>query len=80
MLDLVGKNQIPYFLFTAQMICGIISYDLHHETTGLAYAKTNTQINCAVTVQLISAFVFATQIVQSLLYLNPKFQASSLLL
>ena len=30
--------------------------------------------------QLISAFVFATQIVQSLYYLNPKFQASSHLL
>ena len=26
--------------------------------------------------QLISAFVFATQIVQSLYFLNPKFQAS----
>ena len=30
--------------------------------------------------QLISAFVFATRIVQSLFYLNPKFQASSHLL
>ena len=30
--------------------------------------------------QLISAFVFATRIVQSLYYLNPKFQASSRLL
>ena len=29
---------------------------------------------------LISAFVFATRIVQFLFYLNPKFQASSLLL
>ena len=34
----------------------------------------------AVTAKLISAFVFATQIVQSLYYLNPKFQASSHLL
>ena len=42
--------------------------------------KTNTQISCAVTAQLISAFVFASQIVQSLFHLNPKFQASSLLL
>ena len=32
------------------------------------------------TAKLISAFVFATRIVQSLLYLNPKFQASSHLL
>ena len=29
--------------------------------------------------QLISAFVFATRIVQSLFYLNPKFHASTLL-
>ena len=45
-----------------------------------AYAKTKMQISCAVTAQLISAFVFATWIVQSLLYLNMKFQASSHLL
>ena len=45
-----------------------------------AYVKTKTQISCAVTVQLISPFVFAIQMVQSLYYLNPKFQASSHLL
>ena len=45
-----------------------------------AYVKTKTQISCAVTAQLISAFVFATWIVQSLFYLNRKFQASSHLL
>ena len=39
--------------------------------------KTKTQISFAVTAKLISAFVFATLIVQFLLYLNPKFQASS---
>ena len=44
------------------------------------YAKTKAQISCAVTAQLISAFVFATRIVQSLYLLNPKFQASSNLL
>ena len=42
-----------------------------------AYAKTKTQISFAVTAKLISAFVFATWIVQSLYFLNPKFQASS---
>ena len=42
-----------------------------------AYAKTKPQISCAVTAQLISVFVFVTQIVQSLCFLNPKFQASS---
>ena len=45
-----------------------------------AQAKTKTQISFAVTAKLISAFVFATRIVQFLFYLNPKFKASSLLL
>ena len=51
-----------------------------HEKTKFvcfAYAKRKAQISCAVTAQLISAFVFATRIVQFLFYLNPKFQASS---
>ena len=41
-----------------------------------ACAKTKTHISFAVTAKLISAFVFALRIVQSLYYLNPKFQAS----
>ena len=45
-----------------------------------AYAKTKTQISFAVTAKPISVFVFATQIVQYLYYLNPKFQASSYLM
>ena len=45
-----------------------------------AYAKTKAQISFTVTVKLISTCVFATQIVQFLFFLNPKFQASSLLL
>ena len=44
------------------------------------YAKTKTQISFTVTAKLISAFVFTTQIVQSLYFLNSKFQASSHLL
>ena len=51
-----------------------------HATALIAYAKTKTQISFAVTAKLISAFVFATRIVQSLFFLNPKFQASSHLL
>ena len=39
--------------------------------------KQRRRISFAVTAKLISAFVFATQIVQFLFYLNPKFQASS---
>ena len=42
-----------------------------------AYANTKTQISFAVTAKLISAFVFATWIVQSLYFLNPKFQVPS---
>ena len=47
------------------------------ENQQFAYAKTKAQISFAVTAKLISAFVFATRIVQFLFYLNPKFQASS---
>ena len=54
------------------------SNEPRHEKTGcFAYAKTKTQISFAVTAKLISAFVFATRIVQSLYFLNPKFQTSS---
>ena len=42
-----------------------------------AFAKTKTQISFAVTAKLISAFVFAIRIGESLFYRNPKFQASS---
>ena len=45
-----------------------------------AYAKTKVQISFAVTAKLISAFVFATWIVQFLFFINPNFQASSLFL
>ena len=56
-------------------------FEPRYEKTGFfLYAKTKTQISCAVTAQVISAFVFATRIVQSLYYINPKFQASSHLL
>ena len=50
------------------------------ENQHFAYAKTKTQISFTVTAMLISAFVFATWIVQSLYFLNPKFHASSHLL
>ena len=50
------------------------------ENQQLAYANPKAQISCAVTTQLISAFVFAAQIVKSLCFLNPKFQVSILLL
>ena len=36
------------------------------------FAKTKPHISCVVTTQLISAFVFAIWLVQSLYFLNPK--------
>ena len=53
-----------------------MTYEPRHKKTDFAYAKTKTQISFAVTAKLISAFVFATRIVQSLYFLNPKFYAS----
>ena len=50
------------------------------ENWSFAHAKTKAQISCAVTAQLISAFVFAKRTVKFLFYLYPKFQASSLTL
>ena len=43
----------------------------------IAYAKTKAQTSFAVTAKLISAFVFATRIVQFLFYLFAKFQAGA---
>ena len=42
------------------------------ENRTFAFATAKTQISCAVTAQLISAFVFATQIVQNPLLQIPK--------
>ena len=55
-------------------------YRESHWKSLFAYAKTKSQISFAVTAKLISAFVFATRIVQSLYFLNLKFQASRHLL
>ena len=46
-----------------------------HEKIGFkfAYAKIKAQISCAITAQLISAFVFATLKVGFFLFLNHKF-------
>ena len=58
-----------------------MSFEPRREKTGFLYMrKTKTQISFAVTAKLISAFVFAIRIVQSLYYLHPKFQASGHLL
>ena len=50
------------------------------EKTSFFICKNKTQISFMVIAKLISAFVFATQIVKSLYFLTRKFQASSHLL
>ena len=50
-----------------------------YEKTGFLHVRKQRR-RSASTAKLISAFVFATRIVQSLFFLNPKFQASSHLL
>ena len=71
---------------TAFLLLSITPYVMYYlslvvrKSVFLHMAKTKTQISCTVTAQLISAFVFAIWIVQSLYYLNPKFQASCHLL
>ena len=45
-----------------------------------ANAKKKMQISCAVSAQLISAFVFAAKVVQFLYFLNPECRAFSHLL
>ena len=61
------------------MIRGTTLERRHEETGFFAYVKTKTQISFAVTAKLVSAFVFATHIVQPLYFLYTKFQASSYL-
>ena len=58
----------------------VISEPHHEKNRIFAWAKTKTQISFAVTAKLISAFVFATWIVQFLIYLLQIFRVSSLLL
>ena len=58
-----------------------VVFEPHHDKKRIfAYAKTRAQISFTVTAKLVSAFVFATWIVQFLFFLNAKFQALSLLL
>ena len=60
--------------------CGLSEMSRVMRKPVFAYAKTKRQISFVVTAKLISAFVFATWIVQFLYCLNLKFQASSHLL
>ena len=55
----------------------VILYEPPHEKTGFSHMRKQRRRSAA---QLISAFVFATWIVQSFFFLNPKFQDSNHLL
>ena len=71
-----SSEKISVYCMDNFVMKGAVSW----ENQQSAYAKTKAQISFAVTAKLISAFVFATRIVQFLFYLNPKFQASSFFL
>ena len=52
-------------------------YEPPRGKTNNLHMRKQSRRSASVTAKLISAFVFATRIVQFLFYLNPKFQASS---
>ena len=64
----------------AYHVCRLIltKFELHHEKTRFLHVRK--QRRRSATIHLISAFTVAALIVQSLYFLNPKFQASSHLL
>ena len=81
-IDFDMSQSLRHLNGNSNIVCTYIKNEMSRfvRKPDFAYAKTKTQISFAVTAKLISAFVFATRIVQFLFYLNPKFQASSHLL
>ena len=82
MSDVVLLEIVPCFLSSEAIDWStyhdeVFNMSLVMRKPAFAYAKTKTRNRCEVIAQLISAFVFAIRIVQSLYYLNPKFQTSS---
>ena len=71
------SNPLSKIAGYAYIVCTVYKWVPSWENRLFAYAKTKTQISFAVTAKLISAFIFATRIVQSLYFLNTKLQASS---
>ena len=74
-----GDSKYPNVVsrFTVVLFCSRLCEPRYLKTGFFAYMKSKTQISCTITAQLISAFVFATWIVQSLYFLKTKFQASN---
>ena len=77
-MTLVFMNKIFYvtFYYTNVMAVGKLSCIIRKVDFCLCENKGADQLRS----KLISAFVFATRIIQFLVFLNQKFQASSLLL
>ena len=67
---------IVTFIFnvTLCMFQNTLALSLSEPLNQMTSTAPSTETVFAVTAKLISAFVFATQIVQSLFFLNPKFQ------
>ena len=81
----VCLSHVACYFHIAQIRTGVLVRSGLHMSHAMrkpdfSYAKTKMQISFAVTAKLISTFVFATQIVQFLLYVYPNFQAFNLLL
>ena len=70
--DFHNVFQFPPLILTAKV------EPLHGKTNNLHRQKQRHRSASQVTAKLINAFVFATQIVQFLYFLNPKFPASNL--
>ena len=77
---LISKNLHCFSLHLHLLNAFPFQPDRYEKTGFLAYVKTKTRISFPVTMKLISAFVFAIRILQSLYFLKPNFQASSHLL
>ena len=79
-----SENFIPNEISSSIHIAKILVLNMyeprHEKTCFLHMQKQRCRAAVLRTVQLISAFVFTSKIVQSLFYLNLKFQASSHLL
>ena len=69
-----------FILFSVSYLTSVLVSETYEppqeKTNNLHICEKNMQISFAVTAKLISAFVYATQIVHFLFFLNPKFQAS----
>ena len=78
-VDRVGFVQFHY-LQSPILVHLQLSRHMGKQTICLGENKGADQLRSAVTAKLISAFVFATRIVQFLYFINPNFPASSHLL